>query len=120
MKNILVIDDNKDIVDLYKTILESSGHVCITANGGKAGIEQLQSKSFDLTILDLAMPEVSGIDVLEYVKKDPELKSAKIIIVTASSPTESEAARIRKEYPIIDLIKKPINKTKLLQIINSY
>ena len=120
MKNILVIDDNKDIVDLFKVILESSGYTCTTANGGKEGIEKLKSKSFDLTLLDLAMPEISGIDVLEQVKKDPNLKSAKILIVTASSPTESEAARIRREYPILDLIKKPINKAKLLQIIDSY
>ena len=121
MKNILIIDDNKDIVDLFKTILESSGYACTTATGGKAGIEQLKSKQFDLTLLDLAMPEVSGLDVLEYVKKDPGLsKSAKILIVTASSPTEAETERIRRDYPILDLIKKPINKTKLLQTIDKY
>lgn len=120
MKSILIIDDNKDITDLFKTILEFSGHTCTTAGGGKEGLEQLHARPFDLTLLDLAMPEVSGIDVLETVKKDSKLKSTKILIITASSPTESETARIRKEYPVLDIVKKPINKAKLLQLIDRY
>jgi len=120
LKNILIIDDNKDIVGLFKTILESSGHKCVTANGGKEGIALLRSKSFDLTLLDLAMPEVSGIDVLNEVKKDPKQKSTKILVITASSPTESETDRIKREYPILDIVKKPINKTKLLELVAKY
>lgn len=120
MKSILIIDDNKDIIELFRTILESSGYKCTVASGGKEGLEQLHGKSFDLTLLDLAMPEVSGIDVLEAVKKDTKLKTTKILIITASSPTESETARIRREYNVLDIVKKPINKAKLLQLVNSY
>lgn len=118
MKNVLLIDDNKDITDLFKTILESAGHKCTAVNGGRAGLEMLQTNFFDLTLLDLAMPDMSGIDVLHHVKKDSKLKSSKILIVTASSPTDSEMERIRKEYDVIDVVKKPINKAKLLQMID--
>lgn len=120
MKNILIIDDNKDITGLFRTILEAAGHECTTAHDGKKGLEMLQTKSFDLTLLDLAMPGMSGTDVLDVVKKDPKLKSNKILIITASSPTDAEMDRIRNEYKILDIVKKPINKAKLLQTIEQY
>lgn len=119
MKNILVVDDNKDITGLFKTILESSGHKCSTVNSGKDGLEALHKESFDLVLLDLAMPEMSGVDVLENVKKDAALKEIKILIVTASSPPDSEIGKIKKNYQIIDVVKKPINKAKLLQLVDS-
>jgi CheY-like chemotaxis protein len=120
MKNILLVDDNKDITGLFKTILEFAGHKCTVVNSGKEGLEMMHAKSFDLTLLDLAMPDMSGTDVLEVVKKDPDLKSSKILIITASSPTDAEMERIRQEYNILDIVKKPINKAKLLQTIEKY
>jgi CheY-like chemotaxis protein len=120
MKNILLVDDNKDITGLFKTILEFAGHNCTVVNNGKEGLEMMHAKSFDLILLDLAMPNMSGIDVLDVVKKDPNLKSNKILIITASSPTDAETERIRQSYPILDILKKPINKVKLLQTIDKY
>ncbi|NOS62511.1 MAG: response regulator [Nitrosarchaeum sp.] len=120
MKNILIIDDNKDITGLFKTILESAGHKCTAVHDGKKGLEMLHEKSFDLTLLDLAMPGMSGTDVLDIVKNDPKIKDSKILIITASSPSDAEMDRIRKEYRILDIVKKPINKAKLLQTIEMY
>lgn len=120
MKNILIIDDNKDITGLFKTILESAGHKCTVVHEGGKGVELLHTKSFDLTLLDLAMPGMSGIDVLDVVKNDSDLKSSKILIVTASAPTDAEMKRIRNEYDILDIVKKPINKAKLLQTVEMY
>jgi hypothetical protein len=54
------------------------------------------------------------------VKKEPNLKSSKILIITASSPTDAEMERIRNTYEILDIVKKPINKVKLLQTIEQY
>ena len=119
MKNVLVVDDNKDITGLFKTILESAGHKCTTVNGGREGLEMLHSKAFDLILLDLAMPDMSGVDVLDRIKKDPNLKHNKILVITASSPSESEMVRIRNEYSILDVVKKPINKPKLLQLVEN-
>ena len=120
MKNILIIDDNKDITELYKIILESAGHKCITVNDGKGGLEALQTKSFDLTLLDLAMPGMSGIDVLDITKNEPNLKSSRILVITASTPQDDEIKRIKKEYGVLDIVKKPINKVKLLQLVEMY
>lgn len=120
MKNILIVDDNKDITGLFKTILESSGHKCTTVNDGKEGLEMLHVKSFDLTLLDLAMPGMSGMDVLDAVKNDQNLKSSKILVITASSPTDAEINKIKNEYSVLDILKKPINKAKLLQMVEKY
>jgi CheY-like chemotaxis protein len=120
MKDILVVDDNKDITGLFMTILESSGHKCTTANGGKEGLELLKRNNYDLILLDLAMPDMSGIDVLDNVKKDPVLKHKKILIITASSPTDSEIDRLKTKYEVLDVMKKPINKAKLLQMVEKY
>ena len=120
MKNILIIDDNKDITGLFSTILESAGHKCTIVHDGKKGLEMLHTKSFDLTLLDLAMPGMSGTDVLDVVKNDPKIKDSKILIITASSLTDAEIERIRNEYKILDIVKKPINKAKLLQEVEKY
>jgi len=120
LKNILIVDDNKDITGLFSTILESAGHKCTVVNDGKKGVEMLHEKSFDLTLLDLAMPGMSGTDVLDVVKNDPKLKDSKILIITASSPSDAEMDRIRNEYRILDIVKKPINKIKLLQTVEKY
>lgn len=120
MKNILIIDDNKDITGLFSTILESAGYKCTIVNDGEKGVEMLHTKSFDLTLLDLAMPGMSGTDVLDVVKNDPKIKDSKILIITACSPTDAEMERIRNEYKILDIVKKPINKAKLIQIVEMY
>jgi CheY-like chemotaxis protein len=120
LKNILIVDDNKDIVGLFKKILESGGFTCEAAEGGKSGLELLRSKTFDLVLLDLAMPDMSGVEVLEAIKKDPNLSKHKILVITASSPSNAETERIKRDYQILDVIKKPISKTNLIQLIKSY
>jgi CheY-like chemotaxis protein len=120
MKDVLIIDDNKDITGLFKTILESAGHKCTAVNSGKQGLEILHKESFDLVLLDLAMPEMSGLDVLDRIKDDTALQSTKILIITASSPTDLEIDNIRKNYRVLDVLKKPINKTRLLEIIDKH
>lgn len=120
MKTILIVDDNKDITSLFKTILESSGYKCTSANGGKEGLELMHKSSFDLVLLDLAMPEMSGIDVLEAVKSSPNLKSNKILMITASSPDDHDINKIKNDYSVLDIVRKPIDKKNILQIIEKY
>ncbi|MGQ0606383.1 MAG: response regulator [Candidatus Nitrosotenuis sp.] len=120
MKSVLVVDDNKDIRGLFKTILESSGYQCTTANDGKEGLDMLRANKFDLVLLDLAMPNMSGIDVLKKVKDDASLAKNKILIITASSPADSEIDSIKKNFKVLDVVKKPINKAKLVQLIQNF
>jgi DNA-binding response OmpR family regulator len=61
---ILVIDDNEEITEVLSVYCESRGIECITINDGKKGLKTILEEQFDLILLDLAMPEFSGIDVV--------------------------------------------------------
>ena len=75
--NILGIDDNEDILSLLKTVLTSRGHDFMSALNGKDGVKLIEEQNFDAILLDLAMPEFSGLDVIESLKKSNRLKDQK-------------------------------------------
>jgi len=109
-----VVDDNRDITDLMKLMLESSGYSCVTANNGPEALNLMHNNTFDLVLLDMAMPQVSGLDVLDKVNYDSRNK---IVLFTASSLTDNEIENLKKRGAI-DCIKKPITKAKLLETIS--
>ncbi|MFQ5686329.1 MAG: response regulator, partial [Candidatus Scalindua sp.] len=67
MKKILIIDDNEDVLDIFKQLLVEEGFSVSTANNGIAGIELFKRQSFDLVITDINMPEMSGFDVIKKI-----------------------------------------------------
>ena len=119
MKNILVVDDNKDITDMVKEMLELLGHTCSTVNSGQDCLGMLHSNSFDLVLLDVAMPVVTGIDVIKKIREDNTLNHNKVVFFTASSITDSEMEDL-KRYGALDCLRKPINIGKLHDLIEKY
>lgn|SRR5574341_2419572 len=117
MKRIFVVDDNKDITDLVKLMLESSGYSCVTANSGSEALNLMHNNAFDLVLLDMAMPEVTGIDVLDKVKHDAADGRNKIVLFTASSLTDSDIENFKKRGAL-GCIRKPVTKAKLLETIS--
>ena len=67
MKNILIIDDNENILKIFKQLLLDEGYRVTTANNGTIGIILFMRKNFDLVITDLNMPEMSGLDVIRRI-----------------------------------------------------
>lgn len=112
-----MVDDNRDITDLMKLMLESSGYSCVTANSGTEALNLMHNNTFDLILLDMAMPQVSGIDVLEEVKDDAADNGIKIVLFTASSLTDSDIENFKKRGAL-DCIRKPVTKEKLLETIS--
>ena len=71
--SILVIDDETGILDTLRILLKNEGFEVTTAQGGKAGLEQLKASAPDIVLTDVRMPQVTGIDVLQAVRdQDPE------------------------------------------------
>ncbi|MEK6766467.1 MAG: response regulator [Planctomycetota bacterium] len=66
-KNILIIDDNKDILGIFEQLLLDDGFSVSTANNGIAGIELFKRENFDLVITDINMPGMSGFDVIKRI-----------------------------------------------------
>jgi DNA-binding response OmpR family regulator len=90
---ILVIDDEPSIADALQLILEDKGYAVILAMTGRSGVEQTSAHRIDLTITDLQLPDMSGLDVLNAIRElNPR---SPVIIITAhgSEEVNTEAAR---------------------------
>jgi len=113
---ILVVDDEKDIVDLLKYNLEKENYNVITAFDGKTAIEKANSKP-DLILLDIMMPGYDGFEVCKYIRKNPDLSSTPIIFLTAKSSETDEVLGL--ELGADDYIEKPISIRKIIARIKN-
>lgn len=92
MPDILVVDDSKVMRDMIVACLRPRADLVFThASSGLEAIERLSLKSFDLVVLDLNMPDIGGIEVLEFVRGQDKLRSLAIIIVTTRGDEASRA-----------------------------
>ncbi len=115
--NILGIDDNEDILKLLNTVFTNKGHDFTQAPNGKDGLNLIEEQNFDAILLDLAMPEFSGLDVIESLKKSNRLKEQKIILFTASSATDKEIDVLLQYDGIASCIRKPVDINILIKKI---
>jgi len=81
-KRILVIDDEPDMVTLYTTVLEENGYSVTGVNSAQEGLQLLQGSRPDLILLDLVMPEKTGINLFRDLKKDEHYKDIPIVLIT--------------------------------------
>ena len=116
-KRILVVDDDENILNLEKTILEQRGFEVTGAVGGAEALDVLAKKSFDLVLLDVMMPEVDGFTVCRKIKEDPRLKDLPVIFLTAKGGGEALAEGF--ESGAVMYINKPFTANKLLTIVNT-
>ena len=117
--NILIIDDNRDITDAISLFAESRDNSCTVANDGKEGCDLAQKENFDLILLDIAMPEFSGYNVLDTLKKDSNFDMKKIVVITASN-LDSLAAEKIELLGIAKLVRKPIALDSLEDIFSEF
>lgn len=83
---VMIVDDERGLLQLFGSLIERQGYKVIEASGGEAAIEILHNATPDLLVLDLAMPKISGRDVLSYIKDTPRLDNMKVIVLTALGP----------------------------------
>lgn len=115
---ILLIDDNINITKMLSKFLDSKGHKCTFANDGGNGLNLILNQKFDVVLLDLAMPEFTGMDIISALEAKGKLKENKIFIYSASSMIE-KAIDDLKSKGIAGYIKKPISLEQLLRTITS-
>lgn len=83
MSKILVVDDEKDVVELVTFLLEKDGYSVVTANNGREALEKVPQENPDLILLDVMMPEIDGYTVQTQLLENPVTKDIPIIILTA-------------------------------------
>ena len=117
MKKILVIDDLPENVFMLQDRLEHEGYEVITAYDGKSGIEKVRSERPDLILLDVMMPDITGIEVCKILVADKETAGIPIILVTAKSGADDTKEGL--EAGAFDYIKKPFNRIDLVARVKS-
>ena len=115
---VCIIDDNVSITGLFSKFLKMEGHEVVVANGGREGLALLDNDVFDATILDISMPEFSGIDIVDALNESGRIKEQKIIILTASSASNEELGDL-KNKGVREILKKPIELDALVASIEA-
>lgn len=117
MKRILVIDDLPENVFMLQDRLEHEGFEVLTAYDGYTGINKVKNELPDLILLDVMMPDITGLEVCKILVNDPITKDIPIILVTAKSGAEDTKEGL--EAGAFDYIKKPFNRIELLARVKS-
>jgi DNA-binding NtrC family response regulator len=110
MNTILIIDDEKEICESIKMILEYEGYVVDYSTSAKQGLNIVEEKQISCLLLDIQMPEMSGFEVLKKVKESTP--SLSVIIISAHGSVENAIKDTR--LGAFDFIEKPIDRDKLL------
>jgi DNA-binding response OmpR family regulator len=115
-KTIMVVDDNPDTVTLVKTILKGNGYGVQTAYNGMEVFSRLEEQKPDLIILDIMMPHMDGLEVLERLKGTAETSSIPVILLTALIRQEDmiRGRKLGVDYYIF----KPFSNTHLINVVN--
>jgi adenylate cyclase len=115
--HLLVVDDNKVNRLLLGRGLEQQGHTVAFAENGREALELLRSRSFDMVLLDIQMPEMDGYQVLERITSDLHLRDIPVIMTTATEELNSVVRCI--EMGAEDYLTKPVNPVLLRARINA-
>ena len=117
-KTILIVDDEPDIVETLKFLVESEGFECLTAFDGEKALKLVKEKRPDLVILDIMLPKINGYKVSRLLKFDSKYKDIPILMVTAK--TQEEDRLLGEETGSDEYITKPFDINELLEKINNY
>jgi len=116
-EKILVVDDERDIVDLISYNLEKEGFSVIKAYNGEEALKQIKIKRPHLMILDLMLPGIQGIEVCRLIRNDPEYSTLPVIMLTAKGEEIDKVLGL--EVGADDYITKPFSVRELLARIHT-
>jgi len=116
---ILVVDDNKSITSALEKYFKIKGFEVRICNDGRDGLELIQNDKWDTILLDLSMPECSGLDIIDKLEKNNVLKDKNIFLFTASSVPDYVLGKLLAKDGIKTCLKKPISLAKIAETIAS-
>ena len=112
-KRILVIDDDVNILRVFKSILEKEGYHVETAETGKAALEKIKEQKFNVCLIDVVLPDMDGTELLR--KLSTESATIKIIITGFSS---DEVGKKAADYGADDFLVKPVRPEELIATVH--
>lgn len=117
MNKIMVIDDDKMILRMAEFMLKKKGYDVVTALSGSEGLDILRSEGADLVLLDVEMPQLSGIDVLKLIREDSSIGSTKVCLMTGTKTEETQQAV--SLYGACGCIGKPLAAAELFSVLET-
>ncbi|WP_162652271.1 response regulator [Lentilitoribacter sp. Alg239-R112] len=117
-KKVMIVEDNELNMKLFTDLIEASGYETIQIMNGLEAVELARTHKPDLILMDIQLPEVSGLEVTKWLKDDDELHSIPVIAVTAFA-MKGDEERIR-QGGCEAYISKPISVPGFLQTIKSF
>jgi len=116
-RRILCIEDEPEMIDLIRLILERRGFEVLGAVGGQDGLDTVRREKPDLVLLDLMMPDVDGWEVYRQMKADEELKGIPVVVVTAKAQSIDKVLGLHIAK-VDDYVTKPFGPGDLLESVD--
>jgi len=116
-RRILCIEDEPEMIDLIRLILERRGFEVLGAVGGQEGLDTVRREKPDLVLLDLMMPDVDGWEVYRQMKADEELKGIPVVVVTAKAQSIDKVLGLHIAK-VDDYVTKPFGPGDLLESVD--
>lgn len=110
---ILVVDDNRDNVEILRAFLESRNYRVVSASDGKSALARLEETRPDLVLLDVMMPGMDGWQVCRTIKNHPDFAATRVVMVTAKGGFEDKVEGMRSGAD--DYVVKPIDLRELAE-----
>lgn len=114
---ILIAEDDDSLRKLYETVLTSRGYRVSLASNGEEALKLADSARPDIILLDVMMPEIHGLNVLEILKADPKLKHIKVIMITALDD-QATKKRALKSGAADYIVKSQTNITEVIKRVS--
>ena len=117
-KKILIVEDNELNMKLFDDLLGAHGYETVKTRDGTKVLDIARAQKPDLILMDIQLPEVSGLEVTQMLKKEADLKSIPVIAVTAFA-MKGDEDKIR-QGGCEDYISKPISITDFMKVVQKY
>lgn len=114
--NVVIIEDEPDTAEMYAEMMRLSGYNVIKYFGGLTAVAQIIDQKPSAVVLDLMMPDLSGLEVLNYIKSQQELAKIPVIIVSAKTMPEDIEAGLKAGATAY--LTKPVSFSKLITAID--
>jgi two-component system cell cycle response regulator DivK len=117
-KKVLIVEDNELNMKLFNDLLEAHGYATVQTRNGMEALDLARTHRPDLILMDIQLPEVSGLQVTQWIKEDPTLKHIPVIAITAFA-MKGDEEKIR-QGGCEAYLSKPISVVKFLETVRNF
>jgi two-component system cell cycle response regulator DivK len=117
-KKVLVVEDNELNMKLFNDLLEAHGYATVQTRNGLEALDLARTHRPDLILMDIQLPEVSGLQVTQWLKEDPDLRRIPVIAITAFA-MKGDEEKIR-QGGCEAYLSKPISVVKFLETVRNF